>query len=84
MMLGNFADIVDDRDARFMVKLPDNMDFKVAAPLMCAGVTIYGGIIRANLPKGASVGIVGIGGLGHIGTQVAKCMVRYIITDSQV
>lgn len=58
-----------------MVRLPDNMAFEIAAPLMCAGVTIYGGIVRANLPKGASIGILGIGGLGHIGTQVAKCMV---------
>ncbi|PWY88840.1 GroES-like protein [Aspergillus sclerotioniger CBS 115572] len=61
-------------DARFMVKLPDDMDFKVAAPLMCAGISIYGGIVRANVPKGGSIRIVGIGGLGHIGTQVAKCM----------
>ncbi|KAL3454960.1 chaperonin 10-like protein [Aspergillus heterothallicus] len=61
-------------DARFIVKLPDTMEFKVAAPLMCAGISIYGGIVRANVPKGGSIGIVGIGGLGHIGTQVAKCM----------
>ncbi|KAJ5605471.1 zinc binding dehydrogenase [Penicillium lagena] len=61
-------------DARFIVKLPDDMDFKVAAPLMCAGISIYGGIVRAGVPKGGSIGIVGIGGLGHIGTQIAKCM----------
>ncbi|ODM22366.1 hypothetical protein SI65_03212 [Aspergillus cristatus] len=61
-------------DARFMVKLPDDMDFKIAAPLTCAGISIYGGIVRAEVPKGGSIGIVGIGGLGHIGTQVAKCM----------
>ncbi|KAF9885243.1 hypothetical protein FE257_000603 [Aspergillus nanangensis] len=61
-------------DAQFLVKLPDQMEFKVAAPLMCAGISIYGGIVRAGVPKGGSIGIVGIGGLGHIGTQVAKCM----------
>ncbi|EYE97889.1 zinc binding dehydrogenase [Aspergillus ruber CBS 135680] len=61
-------------DARFMVKIPDDMDFKIAAPLMCAGISIYGGIVRAEVPKGGSIGIVGVGGLGHIGTQVAKCM----------
>ncbi|OJJ48006.1 hypothetical protein ASPZODRAFT_95133 [Penicilliopsis zonata CBS 506.65] len=61
-------------DARFTVKLPDEMDFKTAAPLMCAGITIYRGIVQARVPKGGSIGIVGIGGLGHIGTQVAKCM----------
>lgn len=62
-------------DARFMVKLPDDMDFKIAAPLMCAGISIYGGIVRAEVPNGGWIGIVGIGGLGHISTQVAKCMV---------
>ncbi|KAJ5591070.1 zinc binding dehydrogenase [Penicillium hetheringtonii] len=45
-------------DAKFIVKLPDSMEFKVAAPLMCAGISIY----------------AGIGGLGHIGTQIAKCL----------
>ncbi|CAG7940427.1 unnamed protein product [Penicillium olsonii] len=54
--------------------MPDDMEFKVAAPLMCAGISIYGGIVKAGVPKGGSIGIVGIGGLGHIGTQVAKCM----------
>ena len=42
---------------------------------MCAGSTVYGGIKRAEVPAGGSIGIVGIGGLGHIGTQVAKAMV---------
>jgi len=60
-----------------MIKLPDDMDFKTAPPLMCAGISIYGGIVRAKVPKGGSIGIVGIGGLGHIGTQVAKCMVTH-------
>ena len=62
-----------------MVKLPDEMDFKIAAPLMCAGISIYGGIVKANVPKGGSIGIVGIGGLGHIGTQIAKCMVCPVV-----
>ncbi|KNG86482.1 hypothetical protein ANOM_005123 [Aspergillus nomiae NRRL 13137] len=37
-------------------------------------VAIYGGIVRADVPEGGSIGIVGIGGLDHLGTQVAKCM----------
>lgn len=48
---------------------------------MCAGISIYGGILRANVPKGGSIGIVGIGGLGHIGTQVAKCMASFLATN---
>ncbi|KAF4443036.1 sphingosine n-acyltransferase lag1 [Fusarium acutatum] len=55
-------------DARFTVKLPDSLDFPTAACMMCAGIK------RAQVPSGGSIGIVGIGGLGHIGTQVAKAM----------
>ncbi|KAI1013683.1 hypothetical protein LB503_010672 [Fusarium chuoi] len=61
-------------DARFTVKLPDSLDFPTAACMMCAGITVYGGIKRAQVPSGGSIGIVGIGGLGHIVTQVAKAM----------
>ncbi|RGP80718.1 sphingosine n-acyltransferase lag1 [Fusarium longipes] len=61
-------------DARFAVKLPDSLEFPTAACMMCAGATIYGGIKNAKVPPGGSIGIVGIGGLGHIGTQLAKAM----------
>ncbi|EXA34768.1 hypothetical protein FOVG_14181 [Fusarium oxysporum f. sp. pisi HDV247] len=61
-------------DARFTVKLPDSLEFPTAACMMCAGITVYGGIKRAKVPSGGSIGMVGIGGLGHIGTQVAKAM----------
>ncbi|KAI1071543.1 hypothetical protein LB507_005439 [Fusarium sp. FIESC RH6] len=61
-------------DARFTAKLPNELDFPQAACMMCAGITIYGGIKRAQVPPGGSIGIVGIGGLGHIGTQLAKAM----------
>ncbi|KAF4988994.1 hypothetical protein FDECE_14848 [Fusarium decemcellulare] len=61
-------------DARFAVKLPQSLDFSTAACLMCAGISIYGAIKRAQVPVGGSIGIVGIGGLGHIGTQLAKAM----------
>ncbi|KAF5562858.1 ADH2-alcohol dehydrogenase II [Fusarium napiforme] len=61
-------------NARFTVKLPDSLEFPTAACMMCAGITVYGGIKKAQVPYGGSIGIVGIGGLGHIGTQVAKAM----------
>lgn len=63
-----------DRDSAFLVRLPDEIPFDVAACLMCAGLTIYGAIRTANIPRGGSLGIIGIGGLGHIGTQLAKSM----------
>lgn len=70
-----FTALIVLSDARFTVKLPDSLDFPTAACMMCAGITVYGGIKRAQVPAGGSIGIVGIGGLGHIGTQVAKAMV---------
>ncbi|KAF4442456.1 hypothetical protein F53441_11742 [Fusarium austroafricanum] len=45
-------------DARFAVKLPDSLDFPIAACMMCAGITIYGGIKRVAVPAGGSIGIV--------------------------
>ncbi|CAG9952887.1 unnamed protein product [Clonostachys rosea f. rosea IK726] len=61
-------------DSRFTLKLPEALDFSTAACLMCAGISIYGAIKRAEVPAGGSIGIVGIGGLGHIGTQLGKAM----------
>ncbi|KAF8605281.1 GroES-like protein [Ceratobasidium sp. AG-I] len=61
-------------DCNWTVKLPDAMSFEAAAPLMCAGSTIYNSILRAKRPKGSVIAIVGIGGLGYIGVQFAKAM----------
>ncbi|CRG89949.1 hypothetical protein PISL3812_06988 [Talaromyces islandicus] len=61
-------------DARTTVKIPESVDLVTAAPLMCAGLSVYGGIKKAGVPPGGSIGIIGIGGLGHIGTQLAKAM----------
>jgi D-arabinose 1-dehydrogenase-like Zn-dependent alcohol dehydrogenase len=46
-----------------------------AAPLTCAGTTIYGSIKTANLKPGQIIGISGLGALGHLGVQFAKAMV---------
>jgi len=61
-------------DPNFLVRIPDSVPFEVAAAHMCAGLTIYGSIIKAQLPKNGAVAIIGVGGLGHIGTQLAKAM----------
>lgn len=57
-------------DPLWTVKLPDEMDFETAAPLMCAGSTMFNSIQRTKLPKGSIVAIVGLGGLGHLGTEL--------------
>jgi propanol-preferring alcohol dehydrogenase len=65
-------------DVNWTVHLPDEMSFETAAPLMCAGSTIYNSIIRTGKPKGSIVALVGVGGLGYLGVQFAKAMVKSI------
>jgi alcohol dehydrogenase, propanol-preferring len=61
-------------DPNWAVHLPDEMEYETAAPLMCAGSTIYHSILRADQSKGSIIAIVGLGGLGHLGVQFAKAM----------
>jgi alcohol/geraniol dehydrogenase (NADP+) len=54
--------------------LPDSLDIAKAGPLLCGGVTVFSPLLQYNLPPAARVGIIGIGGLGHIALQFAnKC-----------
>jgi len=76
---GSFAEyeLVDGRECS---KLPDNLSFQSAAPLACAGITVWGGLVRAGLKSGESVAIVGGGGgLGHLGVQFAKALGLHVI-----
>lgn len=62
-------------DARESLVLPDKLSFETAAPLACAGITVYRAILQTGLTKGETVGLVGAGGgLGHLGCQFAKAM----------
>ncbi|KAH8650536.1 chaperonin 10-like protein [Tricladium varicosporioides] len=61
-------------DPYWTVKLPDELSFEQAAPLMCAGSTMFNSLRAARLEKGGLVAIVGVGGLGHLGVQFAKAM----------
>ena len=57
---------------KFVCRIPDALDFDTAAPLLCAGITTYSPLARWNIAKGDKVAIVGLGGLGHMGVQIAK------------
>lgn len=57
-----------------VVALPDSLDSAYAAPLLCAGVTTYNALRNAPLRSGDIVAVQGIGGLGHLGIQFARCM----------
>lgn len=60
--------------ADYVVKIPDNLGYKEAAPLFCAGVTTYKALKVSEARPGQWVSIVGIGGLGHLAVQYAKAM----------
>ncbi|KAL5600173.1 hypothetical protein FOVSG1_007985 [Fusarium oxysporum f. sp. vasinfectum] len=55
-----------------VVSLPGSIGFEQAAPLMCAGATVWHAINQADITKGETIGIIGIGGLGILGIQFAK------------
>ncbi|KAB1553483.1 NAD(P)-dependent alcohol dehydrogenase [Corynebacterium sp. 319] len=56
---------------RFVCTIPDSLSFDEAAPLLCAGITTYSPLARWNVQKGQKVAVVGLGGLGHMGVQIA-------------
>jgi uncharacterized zinc-type alcohol dehydrogenase-like protein len=58
----------------FVLSIPEKLDIATAAPILCAGVTTYGPLKRANIKPGDNVAIVGIGGLGHMAVKIAKAM----------
>jgi alcohol dehydrogenase (NADP+) len=70
---GGYADRVR-LSHHYAFKLPTGMDPKIAAPLLCVGATVFTPLHRAQVKQGTSVGVVGIGGLGHLAVQFAAKM----------
>jgi uncharacterized zinc-type alcohol dehydrogenase-like protein len=62
----------------FVFKVPESLDPRAAAPLLCAGVTTYSPLRHWKIGKGHNVGIVGLGGLGHMGVKLAKAMGAHV------
>src|SRR6202795_3903311 len=58
-------------DERFVLRVPANLDLAGAAPLLCAGITTYSPLRHWGITKGKKVGVVGLGGLGHMGVKFA-------------
>lgn len=61
-------------DEKYVLHLPSNLGLDVTAPLMCAGITLYQPLRVWQAGPGVRVGIVGLGGLGHMGVKLAKAM----------
>jgi uncharacterized zinc-type alcohol dehydrogenase-like protein len=66
-------------DERFVVRVPSHLDLAAAAPLLCAGITTYSPILRAGLTKGKKAGVVGLGGLGHMGVKFARAFGAHVV-----
>jgi alcohol dehydrogenase (NADP+) len=68
---------------RFVVTIPDALGLDVAAPLLCAGITMYNPLKRWGAGPGKQVAIVGMGGLGHVGVQIAAALGAEVTVLSQ-
>ena len=58
----------------FVLKISDKLDFSKVAPLLCAGITSYSPLNHWKVKKGDKVGVIGLGGLGHMGVKLAAAM----------
>ncbi len=61
-------------DEAFVLRVPARLDPGAAAPLLCAGITTYSPLRRWKAGKGQKVGVVGLGGLGHMGVKLARAL----------
>src|ERR1017187_7914664 len=68
---GGYADRVR-ANARFVIPIPDSLKSEQAAPLLCGGVTVYNPLRIHGVNPSSRVGVVGIGGLGHLAIQLAR------------
>ncbi len=66
-------------DERFVLRVPSNLDLAGAAPLLCAGITTYSPMRHWNVGKGKKVGVVGLGGLGHMAVKFAHALGAHVV-----
>ncbi len=75
---GGYSDhIVVTQD--FVLRVPDNLNSAAAAPLLCAGITTYSPLRHWNAGPGKRVGVVGLGGLGHMAVKLAHAMGAHVV-----
>jgi len=75
---GGYSDkIVVDED--FVLHIPAGLNLPAVAPLLCAGITTYSPLRHWKVGKGQKVGVVGLGGLGHMGVKFAKALGAHVV-----
>jgi alcohol dehydrogenase (NADP+) len=66
-------------DKEFVLRIPENIDPKAAAPLLCAGITTWSPLKHWKVKKGDKVGVIGLGGLGHMGVKFANALGAHVV-----
>jgi len=66
-------------DERFALRIPPQLDPAAVAPLLCAGITMYSPLRHWKAGPGLKIGVVGIGGLGHVGVKLARAMGAHVV-----
>src|SRR5690606_1258467 len=78
MTYGGYSNNIVVKDS-FALRIPDGLDPAGAAPLLCAGITTYSPLRHWKVKKGDKVGVVGLGGLGHMALKIAHAMGAYVV-----
>ncbi|MGH7975999.1 MAG: NAD(P)-dependent alcohol dehydrogenase [Limisphaerales bacterium] len=78
MTYGGYSDSVVVDEA-FVLHVPKNLDMAASAPLLCAGITTYSPLRHNKVGKGQKIGVVGLGGLGHMGVKLAKAFGAHVV-----
>jgi len=75
---GGYSERIVVRD-KFVLRIPEGLDPAAAAPLLCAGITTYSPLRHWNVSVGHKVGVVGLGGLGHMAVKLAHAMGAHVV-----
>nr|WP_240506786.1 NAD(P)-dependent alcohol dehydrogenase [Methylocaldum sp. RMAD-M] len=78
MTYGGYSNVIVV-DEHFVLRLPQKLDLAAAAPLLCAGITTYSPLRHWQVGQGQKVGIVGLGGLGHMGVKFAHAFGSHVV-----
>ncbi len=70
-------------DENYVLRIPDSLPLDAAAPLLCAGITLYSPLRHWNAGPGTRVAVIGLGGLGHMGVKLAHAMGAHVTVLSQ-
>lgn len=69
-------------DWQWVIPLPESLDAATAGPLLCGGITVFKPLLMSNITATSRVGVIGIGGLGHIAIKILRAMGAEVVAFS--